>query len=86
MHKVRAVFSKPICANKARIGPPSANQDISTDSHNSHHVQPSCHVTLGVTASAFPCSTLSADTEPAHRDYLFCALRSMTSTKVDIRN
>ena len=78
------MFSKPICANKARIGPPSANQGISTDSHNSNHVQ----VTLQVTPPTSPCPTLSADTESAHkracRDYLFCALRSVTSKKLTL--
>ena len=68
-HKVRAVFSKPICANKARIGPPSANQGISIDSHNSQHVQ----VTLWVTQPTFPCPTLSADAESAcKRAETFC--------------
>ena len=61
--KVRAVFSKPICANKARIGPPSANQGISTDSHNSQHVQ----ITLWVTPPTSPCPILSADAEPARK-------------------
>ena len=62
-YKVRAVFSEPICTNKARIGPPSANQGISTDSHNSQHVQ----VTLRVTPPTSPCPTLSADAEPARK-------------------
>ena len=52
--------SKPICANMARIGPPSANQGISTDSHNSQHVE----VTLWVTPPTSPCPTLSTDAEP----------------------
>ena len=41
-YKVRVVFSNRICANKARIGSPSANQGISKDSHNSHHVHVTC--------------------------------------------
>ena len=44
LYKVRVVFSELICANKARIGPPSANQGVSTDSQTkrtgAHFVKP----------------------------------------------
>ena len=39
-YKMRVAFPKPICVTKTRIGQPSANQDISTASYNSHHVTP----------------------------------------------
>ena len=56
-YKVRVAFSKPICATKARIGPSSANQNVSTASHISHHV----HFTLWVTPPTFSSPTHSTD-------------------------
>ena len=73
------MFSKPVHAARAGIGPPGPNHGTLTAKPSSHRV----HDTLRMTPPTSPCPTLSADTEPARvarRDYLFC----MRSAQYDV--
>ena len=76
-------FSKPACSCSQDENWPTRCQLY----HIAFTAKPnSCHVhsSLRVTLPTFPCPTLSTEAEPArqHRDYLFCAVRSMMLSKV----